>query len=489
MAGRVVSKKNEHRLRAIMAEVEEILGQLPSADDETDKPETKAAKAKVAKTTEALIDVAEAVLRQSDSVDGRRELIRQAVKEFHRDPMKPDGYVYCYVRDLFPEAAVYEFEGALYQVAYTIDRTQGAAKAIVGQPIQVEVTYSPVAVVATESAQDLAEDFDVALVEKAVRADGTVPIKIISPGWGSSGYYPADVLERDGPKVFTEGLKMYANHPTPREEAERPERAIEDIVAVMAEGAKWQANGPEGPGLYTSAKVIDTWRADVEALAETIGVSIRAQGKVRMGEAEGRKGPIVEALVGAKSVDFVTDPGRGGKILSLREAATKRQADTKPQPTPNGKEGAMPLTEAEAKALQESVANLQKEQADLKAENARLQEANTLREATEFVAASLPANLPALTRARLLESLPATYQVKDGVIDKAAFATKVQEAVKAEVDYLAKVTGSGVIKNLGTSFEESRTEPKPEEVTASLAESFKSLGWSDEAAGIAAKGR
>ena len=39
-----------------------------------------------------------------------------------------------------------------------------------------------------------------------------VPIKIIQPGWGSSGYYPKDVLERDGPNVFTKGTKMYINH-------------------------------------------------------------------------------------------------------------------------------------------------------------------------------------------------------------------------------------------------------------------------------------
>ena len=39
------------------------------------------------------------------------------------------------------------------------------------------------------------------LTEKALRADGTIRAKIISPGWGCSGFYPREVLERDGPKV------------------------------------------------------------------------------------------------------------------------------------------------------------------------------------------------------------------------------------------------------------------------------------------------
>ena len=45
----------------------------------------------------------------------------------------------------------------------------------------------------------------VPLVEKAVRRDGTIPIKIIQPGWGTRGYYPPEVLERDGPRVIAKG--------------------------------------------------------------------------------------------------------------------------------------------------------------------------------------------------------------------------------------------------------------------------------------------
>ncbi|MGE4535418.1 hypothetical protein, partial [Halomonas sp.] len=73
----------------------------------------------------------------------------------------------------------------------------------------------------------------VPLVEKAVRRDGTVPIKIIQPGWGSSGHYSKAVLQRDGPKVFTKGLHMYIDHPTPTEEAERPERSVNGLGGVL----------------------------------------------------------------------------------------------------------------------------------------------------------------------------------------------------------------------------------------------------------------
>ncbi len=40
------------------------------------------------------------------------------------------------------------------------------------------------------------------LREGAVGQDGTAYLKLIAPGWGSCGYYPDRVLERDGPTIF-----------------------------------------------------------------------------------------------------------------------------------------------------------------------------------------------------------------------------------------------------------------------------------------------
>jgi len=39
-------------------------------------------------------------------------------------------------------------------------------------------------------------------------------IKLIAPGKGSSAFYPAEVLKRDGPQVFKAGTHVYLNHPT-----------------------------------------------------------------------------------------------------------------------------------------------------------------------------------------------------------------------------------------------------------------------------------
>lgn len=294
---------------------------------------------------------------------------------------------------------------------------------------------------------------------------GNVPIKIIAPGWGSSGYYSAEVLKRDGPKAFKAGLHMYVDHPTPQEEAARPERSVKDLAAVLASDAQWMEAGKAGPGLYATAKVFGDHATTIAERAKDIGVSIRALGQARAGEAEGRKGPIIEAITVGKSVDFVTLPGAGGAVLT--ESRTVIQP---PAQKPNLEESTM--TEQEQKDLSEA-----------QAENARLREALLLREAADYVTATLAtAKLPDLTKARLAESLSKSPSVKDGALDKDVFKTVIEAAVKAEAEYLAKVTGGGRIVGMGSS------EP-PAFNEAALVESFKALGLNESTAKLAAQGR
>jgi hypothetical protein len=281
-------------------------------------------------------------------------------------------------------------------------------------------------------------------------------VKIIQPGWGSSGYYPAEVLERDGPKIFTKGTKMYWNHQTPQQEAERPEGDLNNLAAELVTDARYQANGAAGAGLYADAKVFEAYKSHVDDLAPHIGVSIRAMGKVQHGVAEGREGAIISELTNKKSVDFVTAPGAGGQILSLFEAARTVRADKKTTTTEsveqNNFEEARNMEKKEFEALQESVATLQTTVSTVTDENARLKEALALMGAKDVVNAAL-ANLPLpdVTKARLLESLPRTAPMKDGVLDVETFKTKITEAVKVEVDYLTKAAGLGTIRGLGES--------------------------------------
>ena len=344
-----------------------------------------------------------------------------------------------------------------------------------------------------EAAQiELAGDF-IPLIEKAVRPDGIVPIKIIRPGWGSSGYYPAEVLKRDGPMIFVKDTKMYWNHQTPQEEAERPEGDLNNLAAVLAGDARWLDQGPKGPGLYADAKVFEGYQKPMDGLAPHIGVSIRAYGTASQGTMEGKTGPIISALTARKSIDFVTEPGAGGEIITMFEAARTVRADNQPATSQRGVENheEVEMDEKELQKLQDTNATLLKENGEMKAENARLREALILREAKDLVGTVLAkSSLPDVTKTRLTENLAKGAPVKDGKLDKEAFATQIAEAVKAEVKYLTEATGLGKITGLGEGAEdEGEEEEQNDKLQESLKASFETIGLSETAAEKAAKGR
>ena len=150
----------------------------------------------------------------------------------------------------------------------------------------------------------------------------------------------------------------------------------------------------------------------------------------------------------------------------------------------------------ELRELQEKVATLQTGNDKLAADNARLSESMALRDAKDMVREVLNAilALPEVTKARLIQSLAKNPPMKDGQLDKAAFATTIQEAVKAEVKYLEKVAGLGQIRGLGESSEgaggaEGDEEQEATKVEEALKGAFQGIGLSEKAAEIAAKGR
>ena len=382
-----------------------------------------------------------------------------------------------WVKDTYDDYLVYEVDGKLFKVTYSFGADQ---QPTLGDPVEVQEETDYVPVGAAESAEAEIEGDFVALTEKAVSDDGILPVKIIEPGWGASGYYSPNVLEK-GAAAYKAGTKMYWDHPTRTEERERPERSIRDLAAETIEDAAWDPMGPDGPGVYARAKVFGPYRDAVEELAPHIGLSHRALGTRKLGEAEGRKGPIVENIVAVRSVDFVTTPGAGGKIVEMFEAARKEEAKAHDiewgEITLDGIKRSRPdlieslrseikqavyaekkameevkrMNDDEGRELQEAKANLEAEKESLLTEVGRLQEAETFRAAEKIVREKVGASeLPEITKTRLIESLAKKPIVTDGKLDEEKFSQYVDEAIKSETEYVAKLTESGKVKGMGS---------------------------------------
>lgn len=269
------------------------------------------------------------------------------------------------------------------------------------------------------------------IVLREARSD--YEIKLIAPGKGSSAFYPKEVLQRDGPKVFKASTHVYLNHPTAAEEAARPEGDVANLAGVLTTDAVYHELHAKGEGLYARMKVFADHATTVEEKAPHVGMSIRAGGVAESGKM--RDGlPILKELTHAESVDVVTRAGAGGLILT--------EAAVPPNPTQGG---APDMDAAEFKKLQESVAAQT-------AANAKLLERALRGDAREEAAKILKGvTLIDTAKERVIESIlrGTIPQTPEGALDTIKFTEAVNTEAKAEGAYVAALVGSGRVIGMG----------------------------------------
>jgi len=305
-------------------------------------------------------------------------------------------------------------------------------------------------------------------------------ITIISPGFNKSKkrYYSPKLLESSA-KMF-EGLKMYKNHLTEAEEKklDGQPRSVDEWTSSIKE--TWYDN--MSGSIKGRAKIHNQkfWEFAKSAKDE-IGTSINAFGKMIQGTIEGVSTNIVEAFTKAKSVDWVTEAGAGGKldqILETEEGDIKMLETITEEKLLEHRADLVEKIKADAIKEHESKKGGnemdEKEVKEMKDENERLTNENT--ELTKFketneaeknkaaiqvkVEESLKdvKDIPVLSIAKVKESLKALDCKPEEVSDK------VKEAVKSERDYLLSLKKAGSnIEGLGETKEGEEKGDKTDE--------------------------
>lgn len=355
---------------------------------------------------------------------------------------------------------IYRKNGDTMKAPYSLSDTESGAAAKVH--IKDEKKVIPTVTYACPDEDDAKEALaievtgdTIPLKEGAVGQDGTVLLKVIAPGWGSSGYYPADVLERDLPKIYPAGTKQFWDHATDAEESARPEGSLRNLASVSLEAVKYMKDGPDGPGGYAKVKAAQEFRQPIDDLAKHIGVSIRASGTAKQGKApDGKTGNIIERLTRGHSFDYVTTAGAGGKVLQLFEAA--RQNAEFRETTPQGENE---VDATEAKALRESVALAT-------SENKKLRERFALIDAREaiaqfFTTVRVGEAIEGRVAARLLERTVPVNATGD--LDKEALQKLWEAETKDEAAYVNKLAGGRVVVAMGTTTVEPTAEQRETE--------------------------
>ncbi len=269
------------------------------------------------------------------------------------------------------------------------------------------------------------------------------PVKLMSPGRGSSGYYPEDVVKRDGPKIFKSGTQMFWDHATDTEEAERPEGSLNNLAAVLTSDARYNEAGKDGPGLYATAKVFGPYVDKVKEMGQHIGLSIRAGGT----RDESAKGPdgkagVITGLKQAQSVDFVTKAGRDGKIFTEAARGASEGDDM----------DAAEMKKLMKDAIAEAIAPLQAENKALKEAIAAQGATQKLPELVHKALADL--RLPIASKTKLFEHFTSetarsVVPLKEGAVDAEALGKLIEAAAVREAQFLMDLGYGDAVPQIG----------------------------------------
>lgn len=419
---------------------------------------------------------------EEGSPEGSFEALRDKVQEALRtslllvDPLDVDRTPW--IRYLFSNKIIASFKDKLLQIPYAIidDIVKFGNPVEVTEEFVVKESDSSLAEFEKPAEQSLREaqvtdkgqakqlDLDfgfVSLSESTFDEDtGEVNVILIEAGTneGKRRHYPIKTIQEAAP-LFT-GLKMYINHPTKKEEQERPERNLSDWASTIKE-----SRAIDGKAV-AKVSVHDPWlreRLANKIFRENVGLSINAGGLISYGKVNGKDMQIVEKITlnrrnGPASVDWVTEAGARGRVTN--ELFESRGRNSKMDLSTVSLQEMLRERPDLIKELKESITKELKESKENKEKETQITEALKKIELFEkektaganqtLVAGWLKEKkVNEVLHERITESLKGK-EFKNEQELKEAF----EAVVKKEIEFLNKLSKKGKI-NLGESSEES----------------------------------
>lgn len=250
--------------------------------------------------------------------------------------------------------------------------------------------------------------------------------------WGSTAYYPAEVLERDGPRVFHAGLQMFENHLSDSEKWDRPEGDVGKLIGKLLTDAVFEQDG-----LYADVEFYESYLPRINEIADDIGLSVRAHGLTEEAEMDGRYGPVLLGLLSADSVDVVTKAGAGGKLVSILES----HRETAGTPVDTKKDKMTDITKEDFEAFTGRIeASIEGLVGSLQESLAGVAKAPVVEKTAEELAAEAKENEPtavvvdhvAVVEALRKEDLPAASA--GSVVKDILEGKTLEEAIKVQTD-------------------------------------------------------
>jgi hypothetical protein len=409
--------------------------------------------------------------------------VQQSVSNSNLFPLNDYGQSSAYVSWVFPDYVVVNYNGEYWKIPYT----DADGRITLGEMSKVDMTFIEEA--ATKENRrleslakpntEIGEGEFARLAEKETNDEKKELVAVLieaGKNFNKRRYYPKDTIREAAP-LFG-GLKMFMDHPTAKEDQEKPERSVKGWVATIVES--WYEDGKAMGRIRVHDD--EFWKLLKDPVyREHIGISINAFGRSYVKTIDGERMEVVEKITNPASVDWVTEPGARGRVAYLLESMRK-EGETKMLNTitvAQLRESRKDLVDAieadiRTRLTGESEAKI-KEAVDKAVEKAvketreKIVRQNT--RSKKFAEAISASKLPAKSQEKVAREGAAI--VESDCTDE-EFGKKIEESIKAELEY---VKGLGVGVKVGTGEGAQEEKSVRETATADLS---KRLGFAEE---------
>lgn len=290
------------------------------------------------------------------------DVVRAAISESINNGRLPEQRRYISLSAIYSDRAVIELDGKHYQYAYSFKHVAGSDQVVLGAPVEVVEQYVPTAPAADPAnpvpvreanSGELAElqlraagvttsDALAALQSFREATDGSIEVTLIRAGRsGNRNYYP-DATLREAAPMF-EGVRVFAKSDS--EHIAGKGKDVRNLIGGIYGVRFVEGKTPDTGTLVGTFKALDPTDTAVTKMTEAVkrgmqsllGLSIDADARTKQRKAGAETLREAVKFTKVHSVDLIVEPGAGGGLDRLTEAA----AD---QPIPNHSEGtAMPL--------------------------------------------------------------------------------------------------------------------------------------------------
>lgn len=242
------------------------------------------------------------------------DMVRQPLQAQVNAGRAPNDQVYVCIEAMYADRVVVEYGGKHWQYPYTIQLVDNSEKVVLGAPVEVVEQFVPVtAATVTESA-----------VREA--ADGSIVVTIVRAGASLNGNFYSDAALKEAVPLF-EGVRVFV-----KSDAEHNKGGGKDVRNLIGgiydvkfvEGAESDAGSLVGtfrPLDETDPAVTKMREAVKKGMTNLLGLSIDATAKTKTRVAGAKRLREAAKFVKVNSVDVIVEPGAGGGLDRLTEAA------------------------------------------------------------------------------------------------------------------------------------------------------------------------